>query len=322
MNKAYGRFFLFLIPILALSVAVLFLQLKNNELTKMNRSLLASNSSLQAKAQQLKSKNRVLFKTLIKNASLVKGMKGQKQAFQETIDSLKKQEEAIQFEITRSQEEMNAALAEKTYLEDMLIHKTRQIESLKIQNPAPAQNTVDLNQATAAGADISAKIKEKENQIRTLTEQNRALSTKMDRLYQVTTSEISEINVAKIALEDTVTGAKDKINQEWNTVNLGSISIDKKGPTPPVAAAPEAVKSGPKTSGKVLAVNDSHGFVVVDLGKIDNLSMGANLEILREGKNIASLSVLEIRDVMTACNIKNLETGEKIRVNDLVRVQK
>ena len=144
----------------------------------------------------------------------------------------------------------------------------------------------------------------------------------MDSVYQVTTSEISEINVAKIALEDTVTGAKDKINQEWNTVNLGSISIDKKGPTPPVAAAPEAVKSGPKTSGKVLAVNDRHGFVVVDLGKNDNLSMGANLEILREGKNIASLSVLEIRDVMTACNIKNLETGEKIRVNDLVRVQK
>lgn len=319
MDKSRSSLLVSFSLIVALSMAVIYLVTQNSKLIETNRALVSSRDSLRAKAQKLREKNRELFKILAKNSHLVENALGQKKSLQETIQALRKEEEAIQFEMKKSQAQMNTALEEKIYLEDMLIHKTRQIESLKNQAPAAATGTAASSADTTSNSDINVRIKEKEQEISRLTEQNQALSLKMDRLYQVTTSKISEINVAKIALEDTVSGAKDKIDQEWNTVNLGSISIDKKEPAT-AAGAPQPVRSGPKTAGKVLAINENHGFVVVDLGKVDNLNTSANLEIVRDGKNIASLSILEIREAMAACNIKFLENGEKIRINDAVQI--
>ena len=318
MDKSGIRPVLFSALVVTLSCAVVYLSFENHQLSKTNRSLRASHDALEAKAGKLRAKNRQLFRLIARNAAIVKSVEDQKKNLKNSIDSMKKENEAIHYEMKKLETEMSSAIDEKTYLEDMLIHKTREIDALKTQNSPTPQNTAAIDTARATSSDISAKIKEKEEAIRKLTEQNRMLSAKMDRLYQVTTGKISEINVAKIALEETVTGAKDKIDQEWNTVNLGSISVDQKDKSPE-AAQP---RSGPKTRGKVLAINEDHGFVVVNLGKIDNLNSSANLEIVRGGKNIADLNVLEIRDVMAACNIKNLADGQKIQINDAVQIRK
>ena len=301
--------------VVSLSASSLFLLKQNYDLSQSNQSLQSSVSNLQAKALKLRKKNRVLFTVLARNANLYSSVRAQKQSLQETITYLKKQEESLQYEMKKIELQMNTALEEKTYLEDMLLHKSREIESLKNQ-PSTLPGSTDGK--TIGNSEITSKIKEKEAQIQKLTEQNRALSERMDRLYQVTTSKISEINVAKIALEETVSGAKDQIDGEFNAVNLGSISVDGKPSAVPVAKP----VTTPKNAGKVLAINESHGFVVVDLGKVDNLNSGASLKIFRDGKSIANLSVLEVRDAMTACNIKYLETGEKIRINDAVQIQR
>lgn len=309
--------------VLALTVAVIALSLQNQALRQDVASLRASSASLRDKYDRLRAKNLELVKVIEKNAALVKSVEEQKKTLKSTMEAVKKENEAVQYEMKKAEAQMNAAVEEKTYLEDMLIHKTREIESLKktaADSPAAAAPSAAVAEASKSAAGISDQIRQKEAEIQKLSEQNRALSEKLDRLYQVTTSQISEINVAKIALEETVTGARDTIDDEWNTVNLGSINAGNQGaaPAPKAPARP----SGPKTEGKVLAVNETHGFVVVDLGKVDNLSSGTGLVIVREGKNIADLSVLEIRDVMAACNVKNLAEGQKIRVNDAVRIQK
>ena len=79
---------------------------------------------------------------------------------------------------------------------------------------------------------------------------------------------------------------------------------------------------GPKKEGRVLAVNEEHGFVIVDLGKVDGLKDGADLTLQKNNETVGTLKVLEIRDVMTACNIKELAAGKKIEPNDLVLIQK
>ena len=305
--------------VLALSITLILVSAENRRLSIDNKTLKASASALRAKLIRLSAKNRELSAVIERNTALVKSVEEQKKQLKETMDSVKKENEEIQYEMKKAEAQMNTALEEKTYLEDILIHKTREIESLKTRSAGSAPEGAPAAAVSADTSDIAAKIKQKEDEIRRLSEQNQALSEKMDRLYQVTTSKISEINVAKIALEETVTGAKDTIDDEWNTVNLGSISVDKSGAPD---SKPAAKRSGPKTEGKVLAINEDHGFVVVDLGKVDNLSSGMGLQIVRGGKSIASLSVLEIRDVMTACNIKNLESGQKIQINDAVQIQK
>ena len=329
MDRTLARPVFISLLALALAFGMIFLSFQNRSLRSDNEALRGSSADLQVKIDKLMARNSELQKVIAENHALVKSVEKQKKSLKETMASVKKENESIQYEMKKAEAQMNTALEEKTYLEDMLIHKTREIESLKTNSSGTnaAQTADAVTSATADTSDIAAKIKQKEDDIQRLNQQNHILSEKMDRLYQVTTSKISEINVAKIALEDTVTGAKDKIDEEWNTVDLGSISVDKKENTgSPEQANTEAPRkekpSGPKTQGKVLAINEDHGFVVVDLGKVDNMSANTSLLILHDGKNIANLSVLEIRDVMTACNIKNLEDGQKIRINDAVLVQK
>ena len=109
-------------------------------------------------------------------------------------------------------------------------------------------------------------------------------------------------------------------------MRLGSIRVKQSSPT---TAAPSEQKSQPaarttssKKQGKVLAINEDHGFVVVDLGKVDGIKSDSILTLKRNNETIATLTVLEVRDVMTACNIKDLNPGQKIAVNDLASVLK
>ena len=110
--------------------------------------------------------------------------------------------------------------------------------------------------------------------------------------------------------------AKKKIEDEWNTVNLGSVTTSAVSDRQANGAGPQQ----PKSEGRVLAINSEHGFVVIDLGKVDNLSNETTLEVKKNGQPIATLNVLEIRDVMAACNIKDLQNGQKIEINDLVSI--
>ena len=202
------------------------------------------------------------------------------------------------------------------------------MEALKQTPRASAVPAVSAARVTGGGTE---QLKAKDEEIRKLYEQNTLLSQKLDRLYKTTSSKIMEINVAKIALEDTIVQTRKTIDNEWNlpagqagTVNLGSIQVHQANANisskEKTQEAPRAVS---KKQGKVLAINEDYGFVVVDLGKVDGIKNDSILVLKRNNDVIATLTVLEIRDVMTACNIKNLnDPGKKIAVNDLVSVLK
>ena len=243
---------------------------------------------------------------------LLNGLKGnEKDAhnLKDALESLKKENESLQFSLKKNQASIESIKEEKSYLEEMLINKTKQIEILNGQKQ-PAQPA-----ATEAPEETGAQGREQD--LKRLNEQNRVLQEKLDRLYKTTNAKINEINIAKIALEETVSTAKKKIEDEWNTVNLGSVT------TSAVADRPPQTSDGttePKSEGHVLAINNEHGFVVIDLGKVDNLPSDAQLEVRKDGQIIATLSVLEIRDVMAACNIKYVQNGQKIEINDSVSI--
>ena len=61
-------------------------------------------------------------------------------------------------------------------------------------------------------------------------------------------------------------------------------------------------------------------FVLAHLGKADNLSSESTLEVKKNGRSIATLSILEIRDVMAACNVKEIQNGQRVEINDPVSI--
>lgn len=257
----------------------------------------------------------------------------ERQNLKDAIDGYKKENESIKFESKKNEDKINSLTEEKSYLEEILINKTKEIERLSAGGAVSSSvAATPISSVTTGSEDLVQRLNQKEEEIRKLNEQNRLLNEKLQKLYQTADSKMKEINIAKIALEDTISDAKKVIDNEYGSVNLGSIAVTSQAAQSSQNAAVPAVspteqrsatetRTAPKKQGRVLAINEEHGFVVIDMGKVDGIKTGMNLYLKKDGETVATLSVLEVRDVMTACNIRNLTGGQKIQINDLVSVQ-
>ena len=283
-------------------------------LKNQNHHLVEDSTALQHTLEMIQSK----YSTLLAGVSDRDKSAG---TLQNTIESLRKQNESIAFQAKKIEAQLTSAKDEKNYLEEILINKTKEIEALKNQHDEEAvkvaANSVDQTRSS---------LSENSAQTGELNEQNKILQEKLGSLYQTTNEKMHEINVAKIALSETVSTAQKKIEDEWSTVNLGSVTTKAMPPVSKPAFQNEIeetqIPKTPKNEGHVLAINNEHGFVVIDIGKVDNLPADAMLDVKKNGISIATLSVLEIRDVMAACNIKDVLEGQRIEINDTVSILK
>ncbi|GEM_PF-1730909 len=250
----------------------------------------------------------------------------ERQKLQDMINTSKKENESLRFEAKKNETRATSATEEKTYLEDMLINKTKEIEKLR----AGGSSAAPVSALSGSPDDLVRRLNQKDEEIKLLNEQNKILNEKLQRLYQTADAKMKEINIAKITLEDTISGAKKVIDNEYSSVNLGFIAVSSQQTQGPSATSTavtsvkrqdNTVRTATKKQGRVLAINEDHGFVVVDMGKVDGIKTGMDLYLKKNRETIATLSVLEVRDVMTACNIRNLKSGKKIEINDLVSVQ-
>lgn len=88
------------------------------------------------------------------------------------------------------------------------------------------------------------------------------------------------------------------------------------------AAAVTAAPSVPAPlEGKVLVVNEEYDFIVISLGKNDNVTVGDMVEILRQDKKIADAKIEEVRDTMSVAMpleqgmIKNIKQEDRALVS-------
>lgn len=287
-----------------LLIATIALSVRSTSLAVSNRSLAAKTAGLEAELERVRKHTEAI-------ENKIKSERGELQG---TLDASKKEIEGLRFELDKARLGVDAVREEKTYLEDILIHKTKEIEKLK----------------TAVSTDrLTQELKTRGEDIARLQDQNRLLAGKLEKLYKTTMDRLSAIGLAKSTLEETVADAKKRVDDEWNAVDLGSINVDRSAPatttssatTAGQAATPAEPRRASRKEGKVKAVNDAHGFVVVDLGKVDNLTENSVLQLKKGGEWVATLTVLEVRDVMSACNVKNAVPGYKIRVDDPVFIQ-
>lgn len=290
-----------------------FLVSKNSELRNDNKSLNQKISEFQIIREKLEKENKAINEEIQKTRLEATEVTSKIEALKNENESLKANLEKVKLQVSSSAEE-------KHYLEEILINKNKENEKLRSESGRVIEvvttNPVPQTPAPTEGAsDLVNKIKEKDEEIRRLNEQNAILSDKLQKLYRTTNDKISEIGLAKIALEETISQAKKTLDSEWNTVNLGSIALHSNTP-PPAKAQNIAVPS--KSQGKVLAVNNEYGFIVIDMGRSDKITSDMRLMVKRKNDLIATLTPLEIRDTMTACNIQELTKGKKIKVNDTV----
>lgn len=74
------------------------------------------------------------------------------------------------------------------------------------------------------------------------------------------------------------------------------------------------------SKGKILVVNHSEDFVVINLGRKDGVSEGMLFAVYRGEERVGKVKVIEVRKRLSAANIEQVAYGEIITVNDSIRL--
>jgi outer membrane protein TolC len=72
--------------------------------------------------------------------------------------------------------------------------------------------------------------------------------------------------------------------------------------------------------GRVIAVNNKHGFAIINLGEEQGMKEGTELWVYRRKEKVAVLKISKLRKSTSSCKIARAEAGEKIRLGDDVKI--
>ena len=68
---------------------------------------------------------------------------------------------------------------------------------------------------------------------------------------------------------------------------------------------------------RILSINEDHNFVVIDAGSRDGLGEGMTLNLFKDGKNVATLQIIRVKEKVSACDIKRVEPNYILREKEV-----
>jgi chromosome segregation ATPase len=166
-------------------------------------------------------------------------------------------------------------------------------------------------------------------QLKSLSSQKIVLDKKIQDLQDGKSTVEKRINEMETMLSDRISQV-DSLKDELNTLKSGRPAVVAAAAAPVLEKKPEesvelpaivvrSSSSGAKVkeepfafTGKILAVNTDSNFVVIDLGTSSGVKVGDTFDIYRAGKSIGSIVVIQVRNSISACDIKRMSTPLKI----------
>ena len=301
-GRAPTLLILLLIAGLAVGIAAVLFVGQQQVVARLQQQLTTS----QQQAAQLQTKNQEL-------ALELTGLQGERKTLEQRMASLRT-------ELTASLAELDRSRAVAREMEDRV--RTIDDERAKLQERLvaaiaerdEAQGQADrLTQERAALEQAAGRLRER--------------MALLDRDYRRLTERIAESATA--------------------TSNPGVHVIGQYDPTSPAAFAPQPpVAHGPPPAsfpsamgsvelppivvrkgqggastavrGRLLEVNDTHGFVVLDQGSLEGVRTGMGFTVLRGGQRVGRVTAVGVRPHLSACDIVRAETPGFLQVGDHV----
>lgn len=194
--------------------------------------------------------------------------------------------------------------------------------------------------------------KDIESSLAPLREENKKLTEELDELKGVKSkleSELWQLIGEKSAFEEKLSQVDLFLRQrlsstEYSTLKeqiegiISSVSPGEQGVSaetaeesvelPPIVVKPKAEaetplgwlakrRTPPRPTATVLEVNRDSGFVIIDMGQDAGVKIGDSLNVYRQGAPIAAVHVIQVRQSISACDIK--EENTLIEKGDIVR---
>jgi len=240
-------------------------------------------SSIRDELKTLQSSNESLQREKSTLEIDISSLRNEKQDLLRQLDYNRKLLDSISQEVVREkndkvaiQESFKAIKAENAIL-------SRRLKSLNSHKETLDKKIQDLQEGKS---DIEKRLSTMETMLEERVSQINSLKEDLDAIR----------NVKPI----TALGKKPKESVELPAIVVRSF--------PPV----EKTETGASLfAGKILAINLDNNFVVIDLGSASNVKSGDKFNVYRDGKPIGSIEVIQVKDNVSACDIKKMITPFK-----------
>jgi len=280
-----------IIGLIVFSVVCLFLfmQATNQQQTLLRESndLKSQNTTLQSKVNKLEND--------------LRGNQGQ-------IDSLQREKSVLETDANTLRNEKKDLLKQ---LDD----------NQKLLDSVSKELAREKNDKAGMGT-LKAKNQELIQQLKSLSNRKMILDQKVQDLQEIKVTLEKRLNEMNTMLTEKVS-SHDSLQSESDAFKRGSPTavLDKKRESvelPAIIVRSSLSSERAEASvfpGKILAVNADNNFVIIDLGASSGVKIGDMFNVYRAGKPIGSLAVIQIRDSISACDIKRLSVPLKIGDN-------
>ncbi len=145
-----------------------------------------------------------------------------------------------------------------------------------------------------------------QNNLKAVKDRKEALENRITDAENVLREKTMAFRDLQQQLEKAIVGGKKIMASESASVEL-----------PPIVVKPQT--PGLKgLRGEVIAVNNDEQFIVVDLGESSGIRPGMLLKAMRQGREIATVEVIETRREISAADVKEVVGGFTIQEGDIV----
>jgi len=280
-------------------------------LKKENENLVKKLDELTQEGKQLQDKLKALSADLDKASQ-------EKQDAQKQYEAIAKERESL-IDKVKSLQKTNEQL--RGDLNNMARERQRLGQSIE-SNIAPLKNEntqlkEQLNNLNAAKGRL-------ETELASLKEEKSDFERKFAEIDSVLRQNLTRYRYAIVrqqldAMDTTGAGAKQAqaAQPEKESVELAPIVVSSQAKAAPEPPAMLSKDTYTKPTGVVLQVNRENKFVIIDLGEKSGIRLGNMFKVYRQGEPIADIEVIQIRQSISACDIRQettpIQTGDVVR---------
>jgi cell division septum initiation protein DivIVA len=221
------------------------------------------------------------------------------------LDGLMSEKKKVEEQINSVHDTLNNLSKEKEDLEKSIGALTAELEKEKqanLQSQESMKPIIDENASLKGQVeDLNSRKDVLANQLAELQTKNKNLEDKLNEVDKLLKEKISQVDSIKKKIEQAETISAPIVNK-GTSVELSPIVV-RASSAQSFSSAQGTVLQKTGVEGKILAVNNDNGFVVVDLGKAQGVNLGDMFKAYnKNNKAVANLQVIQVRDNISACD--------------------
>ena len=234
----------------------------------------------------------------------VTGLQTERKGLEERLASLRTQLSSATADLQRSRETVEELTGrydqlsgERTQLETQVAGLTSEREEAKRKAQQLEQSNTELERA-------ASRLRER---LKLLDRDYRQLAEQLAK-QQVSTPPPSIEFIGTVPSPPAATNA----SMGGNSASAISGSVE----LPPIIVRKDQAGMTTTVRGRLLDVNESHNFVVVDKGSDDGVRVGMVFDILRGAASVGRVSVVRVRPQLSACDVIRAKTPSSLQAGD------